>query len=240
MVPAATDSGHQGRLDDYSFGRGHPERRIDYYYRAIHETAVTAKEVIRAFYGASPKYSYFWGRSIGGAQALMEVHRYPADYDGVLAGSSLVDRADTWAAWVWIAQAFAAEGSQIPENKLPMIQAAVMATCDTLDGLKDGIISNPTKCRFDPDVLLCKGSDPSRCLTQPQVAALKKYYDGPRNSKGEQIVPSFPPGAEACVANSMTCKGAAARRASNWLDGLLGARWNVQTFNFDRDATGPR
>ena len=236
FATSATDTGHQGRADDYSFGRGHPEQRIDYYYRAIHETAVTAKAVIRAFYGTSPKYSYFWGNSNGGNQALMEVQRYPTDYDGVLATSPDVDRADTYTAWAWIAQAFAADGSQILQNMLPTIQAAVIRTCDAVDGLKDGIISDPMNCRFDPDVLLCRDSDVNGCLTRPQVVALKKYYDGPRNSKGEHIASSFPPGAEACVDLSMTCPGSAARRASNPIDGLLDGRWNIQTFNFDRDA----
>src|SRR5215471_19175295 len=87
FATAATDTGHEGRGDDYSFGRDHPERRVDYNYRAIHQTAVTAKQVIRAFYGTAPRYSYFWGRSTGGTQALMEAQRFPDDYDGVLAAS---------------------------------------------------------------------------------------------------------------------------------------------------------
>jgi feruloyl esterase len=236
FAASATDTGHKGRGDDYSFARGHPERLVDYYHRAIHETAVIAKALIRAFYGASPKYSYFWGRSTGGAQALMEVQRYPADYDGVLAGSAVIDRADTWMAWAWIAQAFGAEGSVIPENKLPIIQAAVIRACDGVDGLKDGVISDPLKCRFDPNVLLCNGPEDNGCLSQPQVAALKKYYDGPRNSQGEQIGSSFPRGAEACLQLSMTCPGSAARRASNWADGLMSGRWNVQTFRFNSGA----
>lgn len=154
----------------------------------------------------------------------------------MLAASVPADRADTYMSWTWVAQTFAAEGSQIPQNMLPTIQAAVVRACDGADGLKDGIMSDPIKCRFGPDALLCRDSDANGCLTQPQVAALKKYYDGPRNSEGEQVASSFPPGAEACVENSMTCPGAAARRASNPLDGLLGGRWNVQTFRFDRDA----
>lgn len=230
---AGTDTGHKGRGDDYSFGPGHPERRIDYYYRAIHETAVTAKEVIRVFYGSSPKYSYFSGCSYGGKQALMEVQRYPADYDGVLAGSPPVYRKDLLATQIWVAQTLAV--SPIAESKLPAIQAAVIAACDTLDGLKDGIIGDPARCRFDRGTLLCAGAEHERCLTQSQVTALKKYYSGPRNSKSEQIAPSFPSGAEGCVWGSMTCEGSAARRTSILLDGLLDSRWDVRTFDFDRD-----
>jgi feruloyl esterase len=118
FATASTDTGHQGRMDDYSFGRGHPERRIDYYYRAIHETAVTAKAVIRAFYGEGPKFSYFSGCSFGGRQALTEVQRYPDDYDGVIAGAPAVSRTALANTFVWVAQALSAEpGSHIPEEK---------------------------------------------------------------------------------------------------------------------------
>jgi hypothetical protein len=235
FATAATDTGHEGRGDDYSFGRDHPERRIDYNYRAIHQTAVTANQVIRAFYGSAPRYSYFWGRSTGGTEGLMEAQRFPDDYDGVLAASPVVDRARTWAVWVWTAQAFASPEARIPESKLSLVQAAVVTACDTADGLRDGVVGDPTRCHFDPDVLSCRDSDQSQCLTQPQVAALRKYYAGPRTPNGEQIAAPFPPGAQACLFLSMTCEGSAARRATDWTGGLVSASWNVQTFRFDRD-----
>jgi feruloyl esterase len=223
-------------MDDYSFGRGHPERRIDYYYRAIHETAVTAKAVIRTFYGNGPRFSYFSGCSFGGLQALTEVQRYPDDYDGVIAGAPAVSRADFLSTFVWVAQALsAAPGSHIPANKLPAIEAAVVAACDTLDGVKDGLISDPMKCRFDPEALRCKGPESPRCLTQAQTTALRKFYTGPRNSKGEPIAPGFPPGAEGCVWGQSLCEGSASRRATIFFDGMLNSRFSVRTFNFDDD-----
>jgi feruloyl esterase len=119
---------------------------------------VTAKAVVRAFYGEGPKFSYFSGCSFGGRQALTEVQRYPDDYDGVIAGAPAVSRSSLLSTFVWVAQALSAEpGSPIPEEKLPAIEAAAVAACDTLDGLKDGLISDPTKCHFDPESLRCKG-----------------------------------------------------------------------------------
>jgi len=236
FAAAATDTGHHGRMDDYSFGRGHPERRIDYYYRAIHETAVTAKAVIRTLYGDGPKFSYFSGCSFGGRQALTEVQRYPDDYDGVIAGAPAVSRTALLSTFVWVAQALSAEpGSRIPEDKLPLIEGAAVAACDTLDGVKDGLISDPTRCRFDPESLRCKGSESAGCLTQAQATALSKFYAGPRNSKGEQIAPGFLPGAEACVWGQSLCAGSAARRAASFFGGMLNSRFDVRTFNFDRD-----
>src|SRR5215467_16221583 len=99
FAASSTDTGHQGSNDDFSFARGHREQRIDYHYRAIHETALAAKAVERAFYGAAPKYSYFSGCSDGGRQGLMEAQRYPADYDGVLVCSPAVHRTHSIMAW---------------------------------------------------------------------------------------------------------------------------------------------
>ena len=84
FAASSTDTGHEGAPDDASFARGNPEKRLDNYYRAIHETALAAKAVIRAFYGTVPRYAYFRGCSDGGRQGLVEVQRYPTDYDGVL------------------------------------------------------------------------------------------------------------------------------------------------------------
>ena len=192
FAAASTDTGHNGDDDDFSFARGHREQRIDYHYRAIHETAVAAKAVIRAFYRAAPLYSYFTGCSDGGRQALMEVQRYPTDYDGVLACAPAVHRTRSIAAWTWVAQAAAREpGSDIPPSTLRLVHNAVTAACDALDGLQDGLISEPMKCHFDPAVLLCTRAESAGCLTRPQVTLLKKFYDGPLDSNGNAIGDTF-------------------------------------------------
>ncbi len=195
---AATDTGHQGQGTDATWALGHPEKIIDFGYRAIHETAQNAKALIRAFYGEPPRRSYFSSCSNGGRQALMEAQRYPDDYDGIIAGAP----ANFWTHLLAMA-AFDLEallgspGSYIPPAKLPAIQSAVLAACDTLDGVKDGVLENPSRCRFDPGVLLCRGEESNTCLTEPQVAALRKLYAGPRNSRGELIFPGYSPGGEA-------------------------------------------
>jgi feruloyl esterase len=239
FAASSTDAGHRGADDDFSFARGHREQRIDYHYRAVHETALAAKAVIRVFYGAAPKYSYFSGCSDGGRQGLMEAQRYPSDYDGVLVCGPAVHRTHSVSAWIWVAQAVAAEPeSEIPPSKLPMIHDAVVASCDALDGLQDGLVAEPMKCRFDPNSLLCKGADSERCLTQPQVTTLKRFYSGPQDSRGEPIASGFLPGAETDPVGAISCrscKGSAFHRASIFLDGLFDARFDVKTFDFDRD-----
>src|SRR5207253_8355662 len=81
--------------------------------------------------------------------------------------------------------------------KLPAIEAAALALCDSTDGVKDGVIENPLTCRFDPSVLLCKDSESDSCLMAGQVAALNVIYGGLRNSKGQNLFPGLSPGGEA-------------------------------------------
>ena len=157
-----------------------------------------AKEVVHAFYGKAPQRSYFAGCSDGGREALMEAQRYPADYDGILAGAP----ANYWTALLstaaWDTQALTLDpASFIPPAKIPTISAAVLAACDELDGVRDGILNDPRQCHFDPATIQCKaGEDTDKCLTAPQVAALKKIYAGPHDSHGHEVFPGFLPGAE--------------------------------------------
>jgi tannase/feruloyl esterase len=246
FAASSTDTGHRGAGDDYSFGKGHPEKAIDYFYRAIHETSVQAKMIVQAFYGTNPKYSYFDSCSNGGREALMEVQRYPADYNGVLAGAPSSFRTHLQLAMTWVGEALSAEpGSHFSSTKLPAIEAAALAACDARDGLKDGVIDEPYKCHFDPSVLLCKGPETDACLTQPQVTALQKIYSGPRTSKGQQIFPGYEPGGETGAANAWTAwitgtgdrQGSSSVRAQGFFASFLDPdpRWNAQNFNFDRD-----
>lgn len=195
---ASTDTGHTDGGTSARWALNHPEKIIDFGHRAIHETAVGAKAIIRAFYGASPKRSYFNACSNGGRQALMEAQRYPADYDGIIAGAPAYYWTHLLSAAVSGVLATLAEpASYIPAAKLPAIQAAALAQCDGADGVQDRVIENPLACRFDPTPLLCKSEESDSCLTVHQLTALKKTYGGLRNNKGEQIFPGLSPGGEA-------------------------------------------
>jgi feruloyl esterase len=191
---AGTDTGHIG--GDASWAPGHPEKAIDFGYRAIHETAVAAKAIIKTFYGEGPAHSYFSSCSNGGRQALMEAQRYPEDYDGIISGAPAAYWTHHFGSFIWTLITFGPAGAYIPSSKLNAIEAASVAACDADDGVKDGVIDDPSHCRWDPDVLLCKGADSATCLTAPQVKALKALYAGPKTAKGEQIYPGWYPGGE--------------------------------------------
>lgn len=197
-VATGTDTGHTGSPIDATWALGHPEKIVDFGYRGIHEMTRVAKLVIPQFYGSAPKRSYFAGCSDGGREALMEAQRYPEDYDGILAGAP----ANYWTGLLSLGvvdtQAVTATpASFIPPAKIATIGKAVIATCDKLDGVADGVLNDPRQCHFDPATIECKsGADSNECLTAPQVAALKAIYAGIRDKSGRSVFPGYLPGAE--------------------------------------------
>ncbi len=195
---ASTDTGHTAKGGvDASWALGHPEKVIDFGHRAIHEMTVKGKAITEAFYGAAPKRSYFSSCSNGGRQALMEAQRYPADYDGIIAGAPANDWVHLMTNGARIMHAMQAPESYIPAAKLPAIQAAALAACDRNDAVPDGVVENPAQCRFDPSVLLCRGAENDQCLTAPQVESLRAIYSKLRDAKGRQVYPGYALGGEA-------------------------------------------
>ncbi len=193
---AMTDTGHAGGSG--SFALGHPEKLVDFGYRSTHEMTVAAKAIIRAYYGESPKLSYFTGCSAGGRQALMEAQRFPEDYDGLVAGAPGSNWSGRAMQALWIAQAVHKdEASYIPSPKYKLIHDAVLSSCDALDGVADGVLENPMRCKFDPKDLECKGADATSCLTPAQVQAVRAIYSPVTNRRtGARIFPGFEPGSE--------------------------------------------
>ena len=193
---ASTDTGHTGGTG--AFALGHPEKLVDFGYRAVHEMTVQAKAIIAAFYGNGPRFSYWNGCSTGGRQGLKEAQRFPRDYDGIIAGAPANFRTHLVAGLLWVAHATLKDpASYIPLGKYPLIHNAVLDACDALDGVKDGVLEDPTRCHFDPKVLECKGDDASTCLTAPQVEAARKIYAPATNPRtGKEIFPGIAPGSE--------------------------------------------
>jgi feruloyl esterase len=195
---ASTDTGHTG--DDTKFGQGHPEKVIDYGWRAIHVMTDTAKLIVRNAQGRFADKSYFVGCSAGGHQAMSEVQRFPDDYDGVVAGAPANNRVRQAFGfmWSWTATHGADGKPLLTQAKLALVTKAVVDACDAGDGLKDGLIDDPRKCAFDPAKLACRaGADEAMCLTPSQVEAVRKVYDGASHPRtGEQIFTGWPRGSE--------------------------------------------
>lgn len=231
----STDTGHSG--PGAAFALGHPEKLVDYAYRSEHQMTIIAKAMIKAFYGDLPRYSYWNSCSSGGKQGLTEAQRYPADYDGIIAGAPANYMTHLQAGRLWIAQAVHRDpASYIPPEKYPLIHNAALAACDALDGVKDGLIENPPACHFDPAVLECKGSDGPMCLTAPQVEAAKKIYAGASNPRtGEQIFPGMEPGSELSWARLAGPQPISLATDTFKYAIFQNPDWNYLSLNFDSD-----
>src|SRR5215469_14549313 len=168
---AQTDAGHQSSsVWDTSWAAGQAQVD-DFAHRAIHLMTTTGKSVLAKYYGQAQKEAYFQGCSTGGRQALMEVQRYPNDYNGVVSGAP-VYTLTTQTMALLRSQAFSKPGASVSEAMLGRLNDAVLAACDTQDGIEDGIITDPRSCRFDPAVIQCKaGESGDKCLTPAQVTA---------------------------------------------------------------------
>jgi hypothetical protein len=239
-----TDTGHAAQGTDARWALNHPEKITDFAYRGIHEMTVAAKAAVVAFYGNAPQHSYFAGCSNGGRQALMEAQRYPADYDGILAGAPANFWSHLISSSLWDAQATTLDpASYIPADKLPTIAHAVVEACDAKDGVKDGILNDPRQCHFEPKSMLCKSGDSDSCLTEPQATALAKLYGGAKDVQGHQVFPGFLPGAEEggggwglWITGKEPGKSLLFAFGYGYFSNMVysDAAWNYKTANFDR------
>jgi feruloyl esterase len=202
---AATDDGSQaGGLA--TFALGHPEKIIDFGYRALKETTDKSKTIITALSGHRPRRSYFAGCSDGGREALMEAQRFPDDFDGIIVGSPANFWTHLFAGFIWNEQALLKDpANYIPSSLLPVLSNAARAECAGQDGgvPTDLFLNDPRDCRFDPGSVQCApGQDPTTCLSAEQVATARQIYRGPHDPRnGKLIFPGYEPGAEANAAN---------------------------------------
>ena len=196
-----TDTGHVGDGIDGSWAYEHQARQENFGYRAVHLTAETAKSIITHYYDRRPEYSYFVGCSRGGGQAMIETQRYPDDFDGLVAGAPAYHWTGFTAGFMQTAQKMYPDGDAstpalTPDN-LELLGSAILSACDDLDGVEDGILTDPQRCTFTPaDLPLCEGDAAGAdCVTARQIAAIEAVYDAP-TSNGEPIYVGFPYGGE--------------------------------------------
>jgi feruloyl esterase len=237
---ASTDTGHLASQNPPLWMQN-PQQILDYGSRGVHEMTVKSKAIVEAFYGQAPKYSYFNGCSTGGKEGLMEAQRYPEDYDGInVGGSANFAQIANRVQYVWNGQVTFGRTPSTPFSgaKLALINSAVIAACDEIDGIKDGVLDDPRECTFQPSSLLCQaGQDPSTCLTALQVDALEKVYQGPRNPRtGEEIYPGLVRGTERGWGGHTAGPNIFAT-ADQFFKFMVynNTSWDYRTFNFDSD-----
>jgi len=193
---ASTDTGHQGGGGPWM---ANAEKLVDFGYRAVHETTAKAKALVNAYYGNTPRFSYFQGCSAGGRQGLKAAQKFPEDFDGIVAGAPALNTTGRAIFAVYAAQALHKdEGSYIPSTKYQAIHRAVLEACDAKDGVKDDVLENPRACTWDPKTIECKaGTDDASCLTPAQVVAARALYQPVKNSRtGKPIFSGLELGSE--------------------------------------------
>jgi feruloyl esterase len=197
-----TDTGHRGEVFDASF-MAEQQASLDFAYQAVGRVAVLAKEVLARYYGRPAGHSYFMGCSTGGREGMLMAQRHPTYFDGVVVGAPAMRTSFSGIGDEWVATMLnnvaPRDASGKPDTRRALSDAdrktvidGLLAACDGQDGLRDGIVSDPVGCRFDPASLSCTGTKVDGCLSGPQVDALKRAFAGPKDSRGRQVYPGFP------------------------------------------------
>lgn len=254
---AQTNTGHDAREEPgATFVLSNPQKAIDYAWRAVHLTAVTAKAITANYYGRPVAHAYWNSCSNGGRQGLIEAQRFPDDFDGIVANAPWVDQTGFTVGAIWNQRAL--DEAPVSPAKMTLVAERVMAVCDAVDGLTDGLIDDPRACDFDParDIPMCSaGTDADDCLTPDQAGAIASIYGGVV-SNGEPWFPGFEPGSEAVVSGLF-----GGGEGSGWLNVIVPSQagatvadfrladntmkylvfdppqpdWDYRSFDFDRD-----
>lgn len=195
-----TDSGHKGAVFDGSFFEDQ-QAALDFYYVAVGQVTLVAKNLISAFYGRASERSYFDGCSTGGREAMIVTQRYPTYFDGVISGDPAIRTGHSNLALAYIGATFERTAPRdaggkpadllSPADK-ELIVSSLLNRCDGLDGIKDGMIFNTKGCDFDPVSLACRAGQTNGCLAPEKASALKKAFAGPKDLRGDAIYPGFP------------------------------------------------
>ena len=232
---SSTDTGHTGGGANWALG--HPEKVVDFGWRAVHEMTLASKKIIAGYTGRAPAFSYWNGCSAGGRQAMKEAQRFPDDFNGIIAGAPGLDWTGRAAQAVRVAKTLEHNNAgRLSAKDTQLLHRAVVGACDASDGLKDGLLSDPERCRFDPVVLQCGGSSQSECLTTAQVETARLIYSRGVNRSTKREVGGLLPGSEL----GWTDLGWTASARATGLDQFRflvfkDPAWDIQQFEFDRD-----
>ncbi|KAJ6592204.1 tannase and feruloyl esterase [Mycena vulgaris] len=234
FATVATNNGHDG--DTGLPFLGNPEVINDFAFRSIHVEAVVGKQIVETYYGQPQTKSYYVGCSTGGRQGMQTALKYPEDFDGILAGAPGTDF-NNLLHWMGMlarhigAPAGAASPAFIPPALWKLVAQEVLKQCDGIDGVLDGIITEPDACDFRPEALVCEGSATDTCLTRPQVDALRKIYAPLYGNNGELLYPRLDPGAESISIGGPNFSGAFLHYTTDWFKYAV---LNASEFDFSQ------
>jgi feruloyl esterase len=235
---ASNDTGHSDPAAGAQFALSQ-DKLIDFAYRAMHEMTVQSKTIVGAFYSRPPRLSYYQGCSTGGRQGMMEAQRYPDDFDAIVAGAPVYNMVHMNVSQTALQVHMLRNPEHIvPQSKMTMVADAATAACDANDGVKDGIISDPRSCTFDPGVLACKAGEGPDCLTSAQVETARQFYLPVKTKSGSVVYPGRAPGVESGYAARIPVPGKPITPLFGDMPKFVGRRdasWDAMSFDLDKD-----
>lgn len=244
VIVSWQDLGRRGHEDDFATNY---QYRINDGYRGMHLQVLAAKALIAKYYGQAPRFSYYNACSEPGREGMMEVQRFPEDFDGVGAGCPPINftlNNGIFQAWNVLTNTGADGNPILTADKLPLLHRAVLDQCDAADGAKDGIISNPFACHPNLTQVECKtGQDPSTCLTAEQVHVAQELYRGAHDAEGGKLMPiGVLPGSELAWTSTIApTRNPTEPRdqtttaiRSQFSDPALPSTWKLSDLKFDR------
>ncbi|KAL3425438.1 feruloyl esterase b precursor [Phlyctema vagabunda] len=200
---------------------------------ALHEMTLFAKSAIAAYYGTPPAYSYWNGCSTGGRQGMMLAQRFPTDYDGILAIAPAINWDQFIVAEFW-GQFLMNQAGVYPDAcEFDAITARAIEACDEIDGIKDGVISAPGLCRFDPTTLAGQaftcGDKPEQRAFSPEATRIaNQMWQGAQTEDGQSLWYGLTPDTTlarlvgtSCSASNGSCTGQAFQVSSDWIQLFL-------------------
>jgi feruloyl esterase len=237
---AGSDTGHEGGMADASFAVGHPEKLVDFAWRAVHETTVKAKAIVAAQYSKPPRRSYWLGCSTGGRQGLKAAQRFPDDFDAISAGAPANNWVPLMAFGAQVQRLVADRANGFGPPVMTMVKDAAIAACDASDGVTDRVVEDPRSCTFDPGSLACTAEKSSTCLTPQQVDVVRSIYGGVVNPRTrEKIFPGPAPGSE--LEWLAYAPGVFPIAENYWRDQVSGdPKWSVARLDVDADVARAR
>ena len=246
---STSDTGHWGsNVLDARWAMNNPVALMDWAQRSVPETTRVTKTVLKVYYGAEQRKSYYAGCSTGGRMGLMEALRYPKDFDGIIAGAPVLDFTGIVAnlfGWVTRANTGPDGKSVLSPTKVKLLGKAVYAACGEQIGIKEPVIADPRACHFKPSVLQCRAGDLADCLMPAEVEAAERIYSGPVDSRGRQLFPGgMPLGSEPFWPRWVTGTGVGSAQQAIIVDNFYkymaftppaGPGFKITDYDFDKD-----
>jgi feruloyl esterase len=240
------DMGHTGGMVDARWMVAGGPALKDFGWRAAHLSVVAAKTVVAQAYGAPAHFAYYQGCSTGGRVGMREAQQFPDDYDGVIAGSGPLDWNGILTQQLWAALQVQRNGKQTPgyiaPERYPMITAAALAQCDMLDGLKDGLATDPRRCPTTLRQLQCRGGDTANCLSAPQVEAIERTYAPLVDpATGAFVFDGLEPTGEVGWISPLGPDGGPGAHVLGYFSAIFGQpNWDWRSFDFHTDLARAR